>query len=267
VSPAGPHLERFEHGGGVLVDEVAGTPGASHVVFLHGWGGNRESLRGVAALFEHDAVVHLLDLPGFGEAPPPPADWGTSNYADLVQQYLADRVAGPVILVGHSFGGRVSVRLAARRIPSVRAIVLMGAPGLRRDGWSRAGARRWGIRRLRAFLTACRPILGQGPLDWHTRRYGSKDYLAAGPLRPLLVRTVTEDLADCARAVSCPVLLLWGADDTEAPVWQAQQYRALMGAHATLEVLPHRDHHFHTGSGAHLCAFKIRAWLAAAGTR
>lgn len=263
----GPRVERFENGGGTLVDEVAGHGTDRHIVFLHGWGGSRDSLRGIAALFENSFIVHLIDLPGFGEAPVPPGDWGTSNYADLVQQYLAERVPGPFVLAGHSFGGRVSLRLAARHLPRLSAVVLMGAPGLKPIGWSRAKVRRWGIRTLRRLLTLASPLTGAGALDWHTRRFGSKDYLAAGPLRPILVRTVNEDLTECAQAVGVPVLLLWGQDDTEAPPWLAYRFAELMKGHADIEMLPHKDHHFYTGTGAHLCAFKIRTWLAAAGTR
>jgi hypothetical protein len=35
----------------------------------------------------------------------------------------------------------------------------------------------------------------------------------------------------------------------------------LLDGHATLEMLPHKDHHLYSGTGAHLCAFKIRSWL------
>src|SRR5215467_7512609 len=98
-------VERFEHGGGTLVDEVLGSSTGRHLVLLHGWGGNRESLRGIGTLFQHEYLVHLINLPGFGDAPQPPADWGTPNYTDLIQQYLVDRLPGSVVLVGHSFGG------------------------------------------------------------------------------------------------------------------------------------------------------------------
>ena len=103
--------------------------------------------------------------------------------------------------------------------------------------------------------------MGEAPLAWQTRRFGSKDYLAAGALRPILVRTVNEDLTECARSVSCPVLLLWGSDDTEAPPSLGYRYRDLMNGRATLEILPHKDHYLFAGTGAHLCAFKIHKWL------
>ena len=270
-----PHIETFEHGGAALVVEVLTDSSASSrrhlpdrpdgpdqpdLVFLHGWGANRESLRGIAVLFQHASRVHLIDLPGFGAAPLPPRDWSTVEYADLVQQYLASRVTRPFILVGHSFGGRLTLRLAARHLPNLSAVVLMGTPGLPASASLRV-IKRWGIRTLRRVLQLVKGLTGPGALDWHTRKYGSKDYLAAGELRQVLVRTVNENLTDTARQVECPALLIWGTDDTETPPSLAFRYRDLMRGPSRIAMLPHKDHHLYTGTGAHLCAFKMRQWL------
>jgi pimeloyl-ACP methyl ester carboxylesterase len=256
-------VERFEHRGGALIDEQLAGPGSTHLVFLHGWGGTRDSLRGIGILFQHTHQVHLIDLPGFGDAPAPPPDWDTIAYTDLVQQYLLDHVRGPAVLIGHSFGGKLAVRLAARHLAQVRGIVVMASPGLPAPTWSRSRLRRTAIRLLRRGLVLAAPLTGPAPVEWHTRRFGSKDYLAAGALRPLLVRSVNEDLTESARSVPCPALLLWGTEDRDTPTWLATRYLALMPGRATLELLPHKDHHLNTGTGAHLCAFKIRSWLAA----
>lgn len=251
----------FERGGGKLVDEVLGSAGQRHLILLHGWGTSRDSLRGIGVLFQHACQVHLVDLPGFGDAPAPPSDWDTTHYADLVATFLAERVHGSVIVVGHSFGGRIALRLGARRLAAIHGIVLMGVPGLPQAAWSRRALRRAGVRLLRQLLTVVRPVTGPAPLAWHTATYGSKDYLAAGELRPILVRTVNEDLTASARGVTCPTLLLYGADDTETPPDLARRYHALIGESATLAILPHKDHYLHTGTGAHLCAHLIRRWL------
>ena len=258
---ADDQLQTFDYGGGTLVDEIGGQGSDQHIVFLHGWGSNRESLRGVATLFENLYLVHLLDLPGFGDAPVPPDDWDTTKYADLVEQYLRCELSGSVTLVGHSFGGRVALRLAARRVPAVRALVLMAVPGLPLPRWSRRRLRASAIRGLRRTLTLIRPMLGAGPINWHTRTFGSKDYLSAGKMRSVFIRAVNEDLTDTARAVACPTLLLWGAEDGETPVWLATRFRRLIAGPTTLEILPHKDHYLYTSTGAHLCAFKIRQWL------
>ena len=255
------HVQRFEHNGGVLIDEHSGNSSAPHILFLHGWGGSRESLRGIATLFQHTHHVHLFDLPGFGAAPVPPEGWGTIEYADLVQQYILDQLNAPVVLVGHSFGGRVSIRLASRRQPLIRSLVLIGVPGLPQPGLSRTRVRRAGIRALRSLLRAAQPLIGPGGLQWHTNRFGSKDYQAAGAMRPVLVKTVSEDLTESARSIACPTLLVWGTDDTETPPWLAKRYAELLNGKGTLVMLPHKDHHLYTGTGAHLIGEKMRHWF------
>jgi pimeloyl-ACP methyl ester carboxylesterase len=254
-------VERFEYNGASLIDEALGESSSSHLVFLHGWGQNRESLRGIATLFQHQYRIHLLDLPGFGEAPPPPSDWDTVRYTDLVQQWVLEKLTPPVVLVGHSFGGKVCVRLAARHLPHVTGLVLMGVPGLQQPAWSRVRVRRTVIRLLRRLLTEMEPLIGSRGVEWHTRRFGSRDYLSAGVLRPVFVRIVNEDLTESARSIAVPTLLIWGSDDTETPTWLADRFRTLIGARATLELLPHKDHHMYLGTGAHLCGAKIREWL------
>jgi len=254
-------VERFEHGGASLIDEVSGESTTHHLMFLHGWGGNRESLRGIATLFQHTHRVHLIDLPGFGEAPVPPPDWDTVHYTDLVQQYLLDRIQGTVVLVGHSFGGKISIRLAARHLAPVRALVLIGVPGLPQPPLSRVRLRRTGIRWLRTLLRSLQPVIGSRGVEWHTRRFGSRDYLSAGDLRPIFIRIVNEDLTESAQLIPCPTLLLWGTDDTETPPWLGRRYREIIGQRATLDWLPHKDHFPFNGTGAHLCAHRMREWM------
>jgi pimeloyl-ACP methyl ester carboxylesterase len=112
-------------------------------------------------------------------------------------------------------------------------------------------------------LIAFKPVLGDGPVQWHSARFGSKDYLAAGAMRTVLVKVVNEDLTESAHTIACPVLLIWGTDDTETPPSLALRYEAILGSRATLEMLPHKDHYLYTGTGAHLCGEKIRSWLKA----
>ena len=110
---------------------------------------------------------------------------------------------------------------------------------------------------------AISPVVGARGVDWHTRTYGSTDYLAAGALLPVLVRVVNENLTESAQLIACPTLLIWGTHDRETPPWLAKRYLELIGSRATLEWLPHKDHHPYVGTGAHLCGQKIRAWLEA----
>ncbi|MDP9388251.1 MAG: alpha/beta hydrolase, partial [Actinomycetota bacterium] len=105
---------------------VAHGSGPASVLALHGWG--RSAADFDAALAGLDAVA--LDLPGFGATPPPPQAWGGAEYAAAVAPVL-DEMAPPVVVLGHSFGGRVAVHLAASRPPLVAGLVLAGVPLVR----------------------------------------------------------------------------------------------------------------------------------------
>ena len=80
-------------------------------------------------------------------------------------------------------------------------------------------------------------------------------------LRPIFVRIVNEDLTESAQPIACPTLLLWGTDDTETPPWLGSRYKEIIGARATLELLPHKDHfpyHRHRRASVRV---SIRDWL------
>jgi pimeloyl-ACP methyl ester carboxylesterase len=100
-------------------------------------------------------------------------------------------------------------------------MVLSGVPQLYRP----VGARSKPPMRLQlARRLAARGIVGQARLEALRYRYGSDDYRAAsGVMRDILVRTLSEDYTDALAAVQCPVELVWGDDDSAAPLEVAEK--------------------------------------------
>src|SRR3954452_16103169 len=82
--------------------------GAPWVLALHGWQRTHRDFNRV--LEGIDALA--LDLPGFGASPPPAEPWGSAEYAKALLPVL-DGFDGPPVVLGHSFGGRVAVHIAA----------------------------------------------------------------------------------------------------------------------------------------------------------
>ena len=195
-------------GGRVLAEKHGATP--PRVVALHGWG--RDGTDFATILSGLDAVS--IHLPGFGPAPAPDTTWGTEEYAELVAEAIA--AFAPVIIVGHSFGGRVAVRLAARRPELVAGLVLTGVPlvKLRAPAQPPLGYRvaRW---------ANGRGLLSDARMDALRDRRGSADYRAAqGVLRGIMVRVVNESYDDELEALAggtMPLRFVWGEHDTAAP--------------------------------------------------
>ena len=119
-----PRVLRVYADGQIFGDAVGiGTP---NVLALHGWRRDRNDFR--AVLEGLDAVA--IDLPGFGASPVPPEAWGASDYATSVAVVLRE-MATPAVVIGHSFGGRVAVHLAASHPTRIAGVVLAGVPLLR----------------------------------------------------------------------------------------------------------------------------------------
>jgi pimeloyl-ACP methyl ester carboxylesterase len=206
----------------------------ARVLALHGWGRTHGDFDAVLAGL--DAVA--VDLPGFGATPPPPEPWGAAEYAAAVAPVLDDGDEAGMVLVCHSFGGRVGVHLATIHPSRVRALVLAGVPLVRRPEAPRRPPWRFRVGR---WLHR-RRLLSDGRMEALRQRYGSADYRAAqGVMRAVHVRAVNETYEEELRAVRCPVELVWGADDADVPVPVAEAAAALV-ADARLTVVPGVGH-------------------------
>jgi pimeloyl-ACP methyl ester carboxylesterase len=212
---------------------------APELIWAHGWGHSHAALALLAEGMRAQADSWLIDFPGFGASPLPPSAWGTEDYADAAAAWLVGQRAKPRIWVGHSFGCRVGLQLAARHPEAAQALFLIAAAGLRPRRSLTARVRR--LPRRLAFR-AMRAITPEGPAREQFReRYGSADYRNAGALRPVLVKAVNEDLSDVARQIRIPVVLVHGESDTESAPEIAARLHALI-PNSRLHLLRGFDH-------------------------
>jgi pimeloyl-ACP methyl ester carboxylesterase len=216
---------------GAVFAEMYGT-GAPEVLALHGWG--RRGTDFAAGLEGHSAIAP--DLPGFGASPVPDEVIGADAYANIVARLL-DVFDRPPVLVGHSFGGRVAVCLAAKHPDRVGPLVVTGAPLIRLQTGRRPPTAYRLVRRLNEM-----GLISNERLERAKRSRGSADYRAAtGIMRDILVKVVNESYEGQLSRIDHPVHLLWGEEDREVPVSVAESASALL-ADATLEVLPGVGH-------------------------
>lgn len=215
------------------------------VVGLHGWGRDRHDLHSALSVFQY----FLVDLPGFGLSPSPCEAWGADSYASCIAAALDEHgSAGPVLLVGHSFGGRVAVCLAAARPDLVRGIVLCGVPLLRAPGAGRPPlSYRLGRWAHRAGLLSGRRF------EAMRRARASDDYnSASGVMRQVLVRVVNESYDAQLRALACPVALLWGSADLAVPASMVEKANAVLATPAMAEIVDGAGHDVHLQEPARL---------------
>jgi len=203
------------------------------IIFLHGWGHTAELWRGIAEKLEHCGATEVWDLPGFGKEPLVSAEWGIGDYADWVSKKIGES-SDEIVLIGHSFGGRVASLLASRKPQYLRAIVLVGAPCIYRPSII--------IRLKSAIASIVKPIV---PVSIR-RMLITEDLRSAedSGIGRVFRNAVTNDQTSSLPMISVPTLLLCGENDDAAPVAMAKEIQSLIPG-STLTVLPGVGHNVH----------------------
>ncbi|MFH1565662.1 MAG: alpha/beta hydrolase, partial [bacterium] len=101
------------------------------IIFLHGWPGDSSKFESLAKLLKSRFTLYALDLPGWGKTLLK-RTYNLEDYAkDVVSFIKVKKIKNPVI-VGHSFGGRVGIKIAANypEIPS--KLFLIASAGIER---------------------------------------------------------------------------------------------------------------------------------------
>ncbi len=206
------------------------------VLFLHGWAAPAATYK---LLLEHLAGycrVVAPDLPGFGGSAEPESPWSVDDYVDWTVAFAKALGLDDVILMNHSFGGRISIKLLARRpLPfGVKKAVFIDAAGIRPKRTLKYYVKVYSYKAAKKLLPGFAKKM-QG-------KAGSADYRNASPLmRQTMVRCINEDLTALLPMDPVSTLLIWGEADTATPVSDGKRMEALI-PDAGLVVLPGAGH-------------------------
>ncbi|MGH7643032.1 MAG: alpha/beta fold hydrolase [Candidatus Dormibacteria bacterium] len=205
-------------------------------LLLHGWGASAASFVGLLRLAKTPRRLLAVDLPGFGESPLGVTEWTRGGYAGLLRDWIHGRDWPAVAVLGHSYGGGVALRLADGPGAPLDRLLLCAPSGLPEAPGRRSGRVRT-FRALRQSMETLLPArVAEPAVEWLRQRMGSADYRAAGPLRPVLVRAVHEDLTEVARRLEMPTLIIWGGRDPELPLDPyGKRLRQLIGSSELVE--------------------------------
>jgi pimeloyl-ACP methyl ester carboxylesterase len=211
------------------------------VLVLHGWGASIEAVYPIVTGLCPVATVYALDLPGFGQSEAPREPWGVEEYQRFVAAFMDGLAIERPAIVGHSNGGRIAIRLACTEPRRASRLVLVDSAGIRPRRTLR-WYRRVGMAKVGKYAARFLGRPGQRLRELLIGRSGSADYLAAGPMRPTLVRLVNADLRPFMPGIAVPTLLVWGSEDTDTPLSAAREMERLI-PDAGLVVLEEAGHY------------------------
>lgn len=186
-------------------------------VLLHGWGQNIEMMKPVGDKIKGRKII--IDLPGYGESTEPKYVWTIYDYVECIHELLKDLNVKKPILIGHSFGGKISLAYASKY--DVKKLILFASP-------FRKGIEKMPLKTK--VLKAAKKIPLLNKLEGFAKKHiGSTDYKNASEMmRKILVETVNLDIREDVKKISCPTLIFWGTLDEAVPVADAHELESLI---------------------------------------
>lgn len=209
--------------------EIFGS-GGTPVLLLHGWGASYDTYRGIVSALSDRCTLYAVNFPGCGNSQTMAEPWSVDDYCDFVLEFIkATKLENP-IMIGHSHGGRVTMKLVADGKLNPPKIVLLDAAGLipKKSFKQKTRARNFKIIKKLLTLPGFKNHT-QSLLNKARAHYGSADYNAAPEvLRKTLVKLVNTDIRDILPNIKCPSLLIWGENDTATPLEDARTIEKLI---------------------------------------
>ena len=202
---------------GVFVNYTDAGSGEA-VVLLHGWGQNIQMMEPIGNNLVNKRVV-IIDLPGHGKSEEPKEAWTVYDYASCIHTLLTNLKIDEPILIGHSFGGKISLVYASKY--KTKKVIGLACPFKKQ------------IVKL-SFKTKALKFAKKIPLlnkleGFAKKHIGSTDYKNASEMmRKIMVLTVNTDITEDVKKIKCPTLLIWGTNDLQVSIDDAYELEKLI---------------------------------------
>lgn len=217
----------------------AGTP----FLILHGWGGCSDSWLKVQENLIKHFQVFVLDLPGFGKSGLPPRPWDVQDYTEFVIDFLQAYNIKEFYLLGHSFGGRISMKLSVQYLDGVKKLILVDSAG------AQAKKKKF-FKKILSSIASFVSIFSILPGFQLFRRFfyryiiRSTDYLKVmGVMKETFLKVISEDLSYCLEKIKAKTLVIWGERDNVTPLKDGR-FIQLKIKNSELKIIPsnHNPH-------------------------
>jgi pimeloyl-ACP methyl ester carboxylesterase len=181
------------------------------LIFLHGWRSEGYVWADVMKNLSGEGYTsYALDLPGFGKSQVPFNSYTLSDYCSVVLEFVNKLKIENFSLIGHSFGGRISIKLSsAYSVGELNKVVLVDSAGIFHTSNS--------TNLMKKIAGIVKPLFKPGFMQPLRRKIykmiGAEDYLETRYLKDTFVNLVNEDLEPLLPNIKVPTLIVWGKQD------------------------------------------------------
>lgn len=202
------------------------------LVFLHGWanGYNKELYSSLINKLSKKFHIIAPDFPGFGNSDLPKKPWNLNDFSEFTKSFCQKLKIKKCILIGHSFGGKVVLKLACQNPKFVQKIILIDSAGIEK----KSPRVKTIIKITNMVPEPLKPII--------LPPFGSTDYNdSLGIMRKSFKKIINENLEKTISAIKIPTLLIWGKNDQLTPLWQGEIMNKKI-KNSKLVIVPNNNH-------------------------
>lgn len=203
--------------------------GEGNVLLLfHGWGAKKEAFAPIIKRMSKNMRVVAFDFPGFGKSGEPKEAWDVDRYALFAKSFIEALGLEGAVWLGHSFGGRVIIKLYEKVAVRPEKIVLVDSAGIKPKRGADYYIKVYTYKAGKKLLSL--PFLKNTSLyERFVKNAGSSDYRGLSEnMRTTFSKVVNEDLREHLPKIKASVLLIWGENDTATPFSDAEIMDSLL---------------------------------------
>ncbi len=199
----------------------------SPIIILPGWKLSGSTYKNLVWLLDKNGYkTYVLDLPGFGKEELISDSMTLSDYTDFVEKFITIHKIQSVILIGHSFGGRLAIKYSYLYPKKVELLILTGVPVIRNISFKK---------RIATIIAhtgkSLQKVIPKNIFQFFRKliyySVGEWDYYKSGNLKKVFLNVVNESLVEYIKQLSMPILLIWGENDTFTPVSDVEEIKKL----------------------------------------
>lgn len=195
------------------------------IILLHGWGSSSRVFEYLATSIEKQYTVYRIDLPGFGKSEEPPHAYHLDDYVLFLRTFIEQLEITTPTLLGHSFGGRISIRYTSR-YKDIKQLILVDSAGVKPKGYFQTKLKIYGYKLKKRWYQLTKNVSAYQRLVTHS---GSQDYQNATPiLKQTLSYVVREFLEKDMKQIDVDTLIIWGRQDKTTPYDEGVKMNRLM---------------------------------------
>jgi pimeloyl-ACP methyl ester carboxylesterase len=205
--------------------EILNASCKKDIIFLHGWGSNKDIMKNVFSPFLKDFRHIYIDLPGFGKSPNE-YELKTEDYVKITNEFLTLLNSTKDVIAGHSYGGKVATSLNPKNL------VLLSSAGILEEKSCAVKAKI----AFAKFFNA----LGLGKI---TKMFRSSDVSSMNEgMYATFKNVVNEDFSNSFKNYKNNALIFWGEKDSATSLESGKKIASLINSSTFISY--DGDHYF-----------------------